>query len=322
MKPPKLQPGDTVAIISPSNTVALRQEEVKKACLSFEVATGLKTVLAPNALEQRYYSAGTVKQRADDFHWALGNPEIRAIIFSVGGSTAVDLVDRLDYDLIKQNPKVIAGISDASTLLNAINVKTGLITYHGIEFLDFGEEPMDYTYASVKKAWFDGRLGEYQQNPEWRDFDNLPTTYTGWQVIQPGKTEGLVRGGNFRCFTQLRGTEYFPSDLKDAVLVMESYKWPKKNIHQALINLKLWGALDQINGLVVGYCLGSDDPMQVGDEQVMPNLVREVIKDYSFPAMWIGEIGHNIENFILPIGARAVIDTDKLSFEIKESVVE
>lgn len=322
MKPPKLQSGDKVAIISPSNTIAGREELVAKACKNFETATGLVTVLAPNALRRHYYSSGTPEQRIEDFHWALSDPEIKGIIFSVGGSTAVDLVDKLDYELIKQNPKVIAGISDASTLLNAINTKTGLITFHGIEFLDFGEEDMSYTIESIKKAWFEGEIGEYQQNPNWRDFDDRPTSYKEWEVIKPGVAEGKVVGGNFRCFTQLRGTEYFLDSFKGTILVMEAYKWPKKHIHQALVAAKLWGVLDQINGLVVGYCLGSDSPNHVGDEQSMKDLVLEVTKGYDFPAMWIGEIGHNIENLVLPIGAQAKLDADNKTFEITENVLE
>jgi len=322
MKPPKLQSGDKVAIISPSNTIAEKKDLVEKARQNFELATGLVTVLAPNALGRHYYSSGTPGERLDDFHWALKDPEIKAIVFSVGGSTAVDLVGGLDYELIKQNPKIIAGISDASTLLNAIATKTGLITFHGIEFLDFGKEDMSYTVASIKKAWFEGEIGKYSPNPTWHDFDGRPTSYKEWEVIKPGIAQGKVVGGNFRCFMQLRGTEYFLDSFKDTILVMEAYKWPKRHLHQALVNAKLWGVLDQISGLVVGYCLGSDSPNHPGDEQSMKDLVVEVTDGYDFPAMWIGEIGHNIENFVLPIGAQAKLDADDKSFEIIESVLE
>lgn len=320
MKAPKLHKGDLVAIISPSNSVAHRQEDVQKACSEFEVHTGLKTVLAPNALAQHYYSGGTTQQRLDDFHWALNNPEVKAIIFSVGGWTAVDLIDGLDYELIKQNPKVIAGISDASTLLDAITTKTGLITFHGIEFLDFAEEDMSYTYASIQKAWLDGTIGAYEQNSNWRDLNDLPTSYQGWQTIRDGQANGTIVGGNFSCFTQLRGTEYFPASFKDTIFVMEAYKWPKKHIHQALITLKLWGILDQINGLVMGYVVGSDNPKQPGNDREMKDLVLETTEGYDFPVMWVGEIGHNVENLVLPIGAQAQLDATNKTFEITEEV--
>lgn len=317
---PKLHKGDLVAIISPSNTIAHKKEQILKACANFEAHTGLKTVLAPNALGQHYYSSGTPQERVDDFHWAFKNPEVKAIIFSIGGSTAVDLVDKLDYELIKQHPKIIAGVSDASTLLNAINTKTGLITFHGIEFLDFANEDMSYTYASIQDNWFNGSDITYGQNPNWKDLDDTFTSYSGWQTIRPGEATGKVVGGNFRCFTQLRGTEYFLNSFKDSILVMEAYKWPKRHIHQALVDAKLWGVLDQISGLIMGYCLESDNPKQPGNDQPMKDLVLEATEGYDFPVMWIGEIGHNIENLVLPIGAQAHMDATNLTFEISKDV--
>jgi len=321
MKPPRLQPGDLVAIISPSNTIADKQQLVEKACDNFEKNTGLKTVLAPNALAKHYYSAGTPQQRVDDFHWALTNPDVKAIIFSIGGSTAVDLVDKLDYDLIANNPKTIAGVSDASTLLNAIYSKTGLITFHGIEFQDFGRHDMAYTYESIKQAWFSEEAITYKQNPDWKDLDDTYTTYEGWQTIREGQATGALRGGNFRCFTQLRGTEYFDDDFTDSILVIEAYKWPKRHLYQALVDAKLWGILDQISGLIVGYCLESDNPNIAGNDQPMKDLVLEATQGYDFPVMWVGEIGHNVENLVLPIGARATLDATGKIFTINENLV-
>lgn len=320
MKAPRLQPGDLVSIISPSNTIAYKQKLVEKARANFETNTGLRTVLAPNALAEHYYSAGTPGKRIDDFHWALTNPDVKAIIFSIGGSTAVDLVDKLDYDLITSNPKIIAGISDASTLLNAIHTKTGLITFHGIEFLDFGRHEMAYTYESIKQAWFSDEPIIYHSNANWKDLDDTYTTYNGWETIREGVATGTLRGGNFRCFTQLRGTQYFNDDFSDAILVIEAYKWPKRHLHQALVDARLWGVLNNVRGLIVGYCLESDDPKQQGNNQSMKDLVLEATEGYDFPVMWVGEVGHNIENLVLPIGAQAHMDAINLTFEIAEKV--
>lgn len=188
MTPPKLHPGDLVAVISPSQppTVKHSSQDFKKALTNFERSTGLKTVLSKNALAQHYYSAGTVDQRLEDFHWAISNPDIKAIIFSVGGNTAIELVDKLDYELIKRNPKIICGISDATTLLNPIVAKTGLITFLGIELTDFAIEPMEYEVNSIKQAWYNGSAGKINANNNWRDFDGLATSYTGWRSIKPG----------------------------------------------------------------------------------------------------------------------------------------
>jgi muramoyltetrapeptide carboxypeptidase len=321
MKPPKLHPGDTVAIISPSNTITDTRDVAEKAKAAFEKATGLKAIWSPNAFGSHYYSAGTARQRLEDFHWALLEPEIRGIIFSVGGNTAVELVTGLDYDLIRNNPKVIVGISDATTLLNPITAKTGLVTFLGLEFLDFAIEPMAYEVASMKQAWLTGEMGKIQPNKDWRDFDDLPTSYKGWTTIKKGKATGKIVGGNFSSFAQLYHTEYMPS-VEGAIIFMETYKEHKKGIHQALAALRLWGAFDKISGLVIGYCVGSDDPEKPGNDRAMADIVREATEGYDFPVMQIGEVGHNVENIMLPIGARAELDATNKTFTILESVAE
>lgn len=323
MKPPKLHSGDQVAIISPSQppTVKHNLSDFEKARHNFEQATGLKTVLAPNALAEYFYSAGTIQQRLDDFHWALKNRDIKGIIFSVGGNTAIELVDKLDYELIKRHPKVIAGISDATTLLNPIFAKTGLITFLGIEFTDFAIEPMTYEVDSIKQAWFDGNLGNIKPNPGWRDFDSLPTTYNGWNAIRAGIAEGNIIGGNYSCFSQLYPTEYLP-DISGNILVMECYRYSKRDIHGALARMRLWGTFDNISGLVIGYCLGSDEPGVKGNERSMADLALEVTDGYDFPIMQIGEVGHNVENIMLAIGAKARLNVTDKTLEILDKVAE
>ncbi|HEV2402639.1 MAG TPA: LD-carboxypeptidase [Candidatus Saccharimonadales bacterium] len=322
MTPPKLHPGDLVAIISPSQPPSAKGHDVEKARHNFEQATSLRTVLAPNALVEHYYSAGTVQQRLDDFHWALKNPDVKAIIFSVGGNTAIELVDKLDYGLIKQHPKIIAGISDSTTLQNPILAKTGLITFLGLEFMDFAVEPMTYEVAAIKQAWFDGELGSIHPNPSWRDFNDLPTTYKGWRTIRPGIiAEGTIIGGNFSGFMHIYPTEYMPI-IEGSILVTEFYMYSKRDVHSALAKLKFYGILDKINGLIIGYCRGSDQPGLKGNDRDIAELVLEVTDGYNFPIMQIGEIGHNVENMMLPIGARARLDAGNKVFEIVERVVQ
>lgn len=225
--PPKLQKGDTVGIISPSQSLRKRQETFNSAMQNFSEALEVNIVIAPHARGQQYYSSGTIKERLDDFHQMIANPEIKAIIFSVGGNTAIDLVEGLNYDLIKQHPKIITGISDATTLLNPIFVKTGLITFLGLEFTDFGRASMQYEIEQIKRTFFAGETGAIEANPNWHEFQNNPTTYAGWQAIKEGVVTGRIVGGNLTCFEQLYGSAYF-ADLQNTILVLESYRLHKK----------------------------------------------------------------------------------------------
>jgi muramoyltetrapeptide carboxypeptidase len=321
IKPPRLKPGDSVGLISPSNSLVPRAEAFKAAVKRFEEALEVRLEIAPHALGTYWYSSGTVDERLADFHQMVMDPTIKAIVFTVGGNTAIELVDKLDYALIAENPKVITGISDATTLLTAITAKTGLITFLGSEFTDFGLEPMEFEIGWMKKAWFEGRMGEIKPNPKWRDFDGLPTSYAGWQTIRPGKTKGRLVGGNFSSFFQLLHTPYAP-ELNDSILLFETYKWPKRAIHQGIVLLRLHGLLDRIGGMIVGYCLGSDDAGEVGNKRAMKDLVLEATEGYDFPVMQVGEIGHNVENVIVPIGAEAFMDAENLIWRIEEDVVD
>lgn len=321
IKPHKLKLGDTVAIISPSNVITHRQDALKIARKNFEQATGLKTVLSPNALASHYYSAGTKQQRLDDFNWALNNQDVKAIIFSVGGNTAIELLDGLEYELIKRSRKILSGISDATTLLNAITAKTGLITFLGIEFFDYADQEMAYETNSIIKSWFDGDVGEIFPNANWKDFDNLPSQYSGWQTIKPGMAQGTIIGGNHSGAMQLRGTQY-AQNYAGGILFLELYKNNKKELHQKIEQLKLWGILTQINAFVIGYCLGSDDPGRLDNSRPIKDIVLEATEGYDIPIMQIGEVGHNVENFMLPIGATVEVDTENLTIKILEKVVE
>jgi muramoyltetrapeptide carboxypeptidase len=320
IKPPRLKNGDKVGIISPSMPLHARIEKFEKAVLEFAKCLDVDVVVSAHARGRYYYSSGTVEERLEDFHQMLKDPSIKAIIFSVGGNTAIDLVDKLDYSLIKKHPKIISGISDATTLLNPIFAKTGLITFLGSEFSMFGWLPMEYTYNQIKKTWFKGEVGAIEPNPHWTNFDSLPTSYKGWECIREGVAKGRIIGGNFPSFQKLYGTNYSP-ELEKNIFVLETYQWNKRAIHHELMSMRLKDDFKKISGMIVGYCVGSDDPSDYGNERLMKDMLLEVTEGYDFPIMQIGEIGHKVENIMLPIGSMATIDTKNLKFIIDESVV-
>lgn len=319
IKPQKLRAGDTVGICSPSGTIAHKRELFEQAKAGFEKATGLNVLVADNAFAKHHYSAGTPEERLHDFHSLIKHPEVKAVLFSAGGDTAIDLVEHIDYDAVTANPKIISGISDATTLLSPITAKTGLITFLGLEFLDFAEHDMAYTVESIQRAWFDGNIGTIQPNPNWAELRETRSTYHTWQTIRGGSAEGRLIGGNSCSFIQLLGTPYELS-LDPAILFLETYKLPKKQIHKALMQLKVRGVFDRIQGLIIGYCLESETPEVVGNDQPLNELVLEITKEYSFPIMHIGEIGHYVENTLQPFGALARMNADTKEITITEPV--
>lgn len=319
--PPKLQKGDKIGIVSPSSSIQSRKKLFLKSAEKLEEVLGVKIVWGKYAFGRHFYSSGTAKERLDDIHRMIANPEIKAVYFSIGGSTAIDLLEGLDYKLIKNNPKIINGFSDATTIMNAIYAKTGLVVFLSVSLDKFGKYKMNYTEDWMKKAWFDGQAGKLVPNSNWRDLKNTPNEYSGWLSIKKGKAQGRIIGGSNKSFIQLLHTPYQPK-LENSILVFESNKMNKKQIHRALMQLRIHGVFQKICGLLIGYCYGSDNPKIEGNERKIKDLVLEVTRGYDFPIMQIGEFGHNVENLVLPIGAKIKMDAGKLELEIEGKVVK
>lgn len=131
IKPKRLQEGDTVAVVSPSSAVTEELRDQFNNGIKFLEGLGLKVKIGKNALGRYYYSSGTTEERLNDIHEAFADKSVKAIIMSIGGSIANNILDGLDFELIKKNPKMFSGISDGTTLLDSIFSKTGLVAYYG-----------------------------------------------------------------------------------------------------------------------------------------------------------------------------------------------
>lgn len=322
IKPQKLQKGDAVAIISPSGFVPDELKNQFDNGVKFLESLGLKMKIGKNALKRHYYSSGTIEERLNDIHKAFADKEVKAVIMSIGGESANQLLDGLDFDLIKKNPKIFSGISDGTTLLNPIFSKTGLITYHGPDLIfTFGEPVSEIVKENLIKTWFEGNVRELKPNPNWKGLDELNKNekYKGWQCVRKGKAKGKLIGGNITCLVNLENTAFEP-DYKDAILFLESYMLNIAALDQAFIHFRQAGVFDKINGLILGHFYGSRMEDKSQDREVS-DVILEITKDYSFPILQIGELGHNVENYVLPIGCRAKIDTWKKRFLIEEETV-
>ncbi len=135
IKPKKLKIGDTIGIVSPSGYIAPELKPQFDNGVKFLESLGLRVKIAKNVFKRYYYSAGTVNERVSDLHEMFADPEVGAIIQSQGGETANELLDHLNWELIKNNPKIFGGMSDGTTLLLSIFAKTGIITLHGPDLL-------------------------------------------------------------------------------------------------------------------------------------------------------------------------------------------
>ncbi len=322
IKPKRLQKGDIVAIVSPSGFVPNELKTEFNDGIKFLKNLGLKVKVGKNALKRYYYSAGTVEERLSDIHEAFADKSVKAVIMSIGGESANQLLDGLDFDLIKNNPKIFSGISDGTTLLNPIFFKTGLITYHGPDLIfAFGEPMSPKIKENLIKTWFEGKVGQLQPNPNWKGLDKLNKNekYQGWECVRKGKASGRLMGGNINCLINLENTPFKP-DYKKSILFLEAYMYNVSVLDQVFVHFRQAKIFDEISGLILGHFYGSHMEDKKQDREVK-DVILEVTKDYSFPILEVGEIGHNVENYIMPIGCRAAIDAEAKYFSIDESTV-
>ncbi|MCK4799920.1 LD-carboxypeptidase [Candidatus Parcubacteria bacterium] len=322
IKPNKLKKGDIVMIVSPSSGVPEKlMDQFNNGVRSLE-CLGLKVKVAKNALGKYFYSSGTVEERLDDIHKAFTDKNVKAIIMSIGGKTAISLLDGLNFDLIKKNPKIFSGISDGTTLLNPIFSKTGLVTYHGPDLVfGFGLPMSPIIKENLIKTWFEGSVKELNPNPNWKGLDELNKNikYKSWQCIRKGKASGRLIGGNTSCLVSLDGTDHRPN-YKDSILFLEAFLSNINELDRVFTHFRQTKVFDEINGLILGHFYGSHLTDRKQDREIR-DVISEVTKDYSFPILEIGEIGHNVENYIMPIGCNVTIDADKKTILIDENTV-
>jgi muramoyltetrapeptide carboxypeptidase len=310
-KPAKLQPGDTVGIIS-SGFRILQDIDLQYGIERLQ-ALGLKVIPGQAILKQHGYFAGTDADRAADINQMFADPEVKAIFQLRGGFGSARLLDLLDYKLIAKNAKIFVGMSDTTALLLGLYHKTGLVTYHGP---NVGREWPALTREYVQALLFDDEPLTIK-NPESKS-DDLITTEDRIQVINKGVAQGRLIGGNLAVLTSIIGSEYLP-DFQDAILFIEEVNEAPYRIDRMLTQLKLAGILDKIKGIIVGKCIhctpnhpgstyGSFHLMQVLQDHILP---------LNIPAWYGAMISHEKRMFTVPIGLTVAIDAQSGSISIK-----
>lgn len=302
----KLNYGDTIGVVGVSNSLKFdnKLEQFYKAEQFFK-DKGFKIKRGKYVLEDFYGSAGTREQKAEDMMNMFKDKEVKAIICIHGGQTCNTLIDLLDYKVIKQNPKIITGYSDVTVLLQAIYQKTGLVTFHGPSFVDFGKDDAKDQYKEFENVFVNKAIGKFRSGEK--------------RVIRKSNASGKILGTNLGCMMYLLGTEYLP-DMKDVILLIESYKTSPNECQRRFAHLKQAGIFDKINGIVIGY---NYDLQKNGETfPQMEDILLEYTKEYNFPIIKCNDFGHKIINSVIPIGVNVEIDSTKSKIIIKDEFIK
>lgn len=321
--PKALQPGMTVALVSPSSPGwGLIDNEVAAETVK---SLGFKPKLFPHAGETTYYLAGPDEHRAADLNAAFLDPSVDAIFCVRGGYGASRILPLLDYEGIRKNPKILLGYSDITALLNAIHRLTGLVTFHGPTG---GEQQTDYTLASFKKVLMKaqpaGRIAE-PPAPKGPQREGLVDRENWIYKLAPGKGRGRLVGGNISVFSTLVGTPFEP-DLKSRILFLEEVGEDPYRIDRWLTQFLLTGKLSGLAGVALGKFVdcrpGDYKPSFSGmGTWTWQEVCKDRLGKLGIPVVANLVFGHVSDKATLPLGVMAELDGDAGSLTLLEAAV-
>lgn len=332
-EPPKLEEGDTIALVSPSGSAGSlfphRMEAATEALqeLGFET----KEYSTTRSTGEFNWNSGTPEERAEDLMSAFTDEDVDGILTTIGGLTADSILPHLDFEEIKDNPKFFCGYSDITVIHYALNEKANLQTFYGpAAITQFGEhpEPLEYTVEhfmnAVEREW----KGDIEPSEEWTDElldwmnkEDLErprerNENNGYEWLREGSAEGEIIGGCIPSLLRVSGTEYWP-DHEDKIMILETPEgeeagtpYTPDNAEADLAQLQLMGVLDEINGIVIGR------PYQYSEEQ--EDNLKDIVERYTeTPVLYGADIGHTDPQVTVPYGAEAKIDSEENLFKLK-----
>lgn len=326
IKPPALEKGEIIGIVAtsfpfpnPADESNSYYREYKKGVKVIE-NMGFRTKEAKNIRKTKWWFAGTPKERASDINDMFADPEVKAIIVHDGGTSSISTLELINYEIVRKHPKPFIGFSDITNIHSALFSQVGLVGFHG---------PL-LTY-SLGRVW-EQFLPNKREEGKKLLFDALTSTstigkriaLTKWESWHEGKAEGQLFGGNISILASLIGSKYFPklNNLKGSILFWEIDNVPSYRIEKALYQFKYAGIIDVISGMLIGKLPDIKKTVWSGLIEPTPKeIIMEILKGYNFPIIGEMDFGHKTVDFPMPIGLKAKINADRLSFEILESAV-
>ena len=318
--PPRLGPGQTLAAVSPSSPgapICSARFERAVSWLSNEgirVTTGSLTWNSDD--ETR-----SPRARAAEFNDLLCDEEVGALMATIGGWTALEVLPHLDYDLLARRPRIIIGYSDITAILLAVHAKSGLVTYHGPTIMpELGEwpHPPAVTADSLRSA-LDGTK-EWTVTPASRttheylawgkdDVRERATYPAQWRWLAPGECKAPLWGGNLDTMAAMTGTGFLDPPA-EFILFWESQS-PLGRVRQCFAQLRQAGLLKGVRGMIVGRFPTSS----ASDTAAVHSWLRSSYGS-TMPILTDVELGHTDPMITLPIGASATLRSGEESFSL------
>ena len=311
-RPRRLAEGQTVAIVAPAS-VTYESLQLQLALEALE-AMGLKAKVGEHVMDRFGYLAGHDRDRAADINAAFVDSKVDAVFALRGGWGASRLLPFIDFDAIRDNPKIMLGYSDITSLLNAIYAKSGVVSFHGPNLMSRWNE---FTYQSMREVLFDAKPVRYS-NPV--DLDGeLVARQNRIQTIVSGQAEGHLVGGNLTLMSALLGTPYLPK-FDNAILFLEDVGEAIYRVDRMLTQLTLSGHLQTVSGIVYGHFTGVKPNPGLGNFALM-DILKQHCEPLGVPCYFGAMIGHVEQQSTVPVGGRVRMDASAGVLELTEAAV-
>lgn len=307
--PLRLRAGARIALIAPSSSAS--EEKISRALANL-AGFGYTVVEGKYLRSQNGYLAGTDAERMEDLHWAFRDNSIDAIWCVRGGYGAARLLPFLDYELIRKHPKPFIGYSDITALHQAINQRTGLVTFHGpVGASDFP----DNTWQHFKAILIDG--------VQRHDIVGVPDDSLGAEyqplVVRSGRASGTLTGGNLALLSALAGTPFAPV-FKNRIAFIEDVGEQPYRLDRMLTQLLQATDLKEAAGIALGV-FNDCQPKPDSPSYSLPDTLKLCLGHLNIPVVYGIPFGHVSYQATLPCGIKAELDADAFRLSILESAV-
>ncbi len=301
--PPYLKKGDTIAIAAPARSISYAQMEL---AIAYIENAGYKIYLHPDIYAIEHQMAGNENTRANLLNDLIANKEVKAIWCARGGYGSGKMVDLVDFNLLKKNPKWLCGFSDVTVLLNHIYTNCNMACLHSSMPI-FMHQKIDADYQNVCIA-YDSMLSVLEGHPY--AFDLNTNTKINEQDF-----EAEIIGGNLSVLMSIIGSES-ESNWHNKILFIEDLDEYYYHIDRMMLTLKRSGKLKNLKALLVGSFISMHDhtiPFGSNVEEIITNYCAA----YGYPIIFDINVGHHLQNMALPFGINAKYTNGKLTFAQK-----
>ncbi|MBD3223934.1 MAG: LD-carboxypeptidase [Caldithrix sp.] len=316
IKPPALQKGDTIGLVTPASPLFEAQRTIIKATEKMH-ELGYKVKLGKNILKKRGYLAGSIEDRIEDIHSMFLDDTVKAIMTIRGGYGSGQLLPYLDYNLIARQPKIFMGYSDITSLLIGMHQKTGLVTFHGpVAISTFTDYTRTYVHKILQQKSAVGLIEDAPYE------DNLQTSNRVW-TYRSGTNKGKLMGGNLTLMQMTLGTP-FEFDSDNAILFIEEVGEEPYDLDRMLNHLKQAGKFDRCQGVFFDK-LDSVEPSSYrpafNSSLSVEEIIHDIFKDFDFPVCVGLSIGHLKDKPPLPLGIQVRLDATNGQLSFLDSAV-